>query len=181
MLTFTSLGGKTIHCVNGGKALVVFPDKPEGKDVISLLSNPEKEPTEGVISWPGEYDYDGVAVRGIWHDESEKVSYAIEINEIRVAFLSSPLKEWTDYELELLGDIDILFMPADDVKIAQKLIDLIDPRTLIPLLTKDEETFEELLDKCGAKGKEPENEYKVKGKSSLPAEGREVVILKAKK
>ncbi|MCF7844920.1 MAG: hypothetical protein K9M03_03790 [Kiritimatiellales bacterium] len=181
MLTFTSLGGKTIHCVNGGKAVVVFPDKPQGNDVISLLANPEEEPADGVISWPGEYDYAGVAIRGIGHGEGDIVSYAIEIDGIRMAFLASPLKEWTDYELELLGNIDILFMPADDVKIAQKLIDLIDPRTLIPLPTKDQATFEELLDKCGAKGKEPESEYKVKGRGSLPVEGRDVVVLKARK
>jgi len=181
MLTFTSLGGQTIRCVNGGKALVVFADKAEGKEDIFLLGNPEEEPTEGTISWPGEYDYDGVAIRGIGHGEGDKVSYVLEIDEICIAFLASPLKEWTDYELELLGDVDVLFLPADDAKIAQKLIDLIDPRALIPLQTKDKETFEEVLDKCGAKDKAPESEYKVKGRSSLPVEGRDVVILKSKK
>ena len=84
----------------------------------------------------------------------------------------------TDQELELFGDIDILFLPADNAKIAQNLIDQVDPRALIPLPTKDQETFEEILKICGAQGKESEEVFKVKGRTSLPAEGREVVILK---
>ncbi|MBU2213456.1 hypothetical protein KJ996_02360, partial [Patescibacteria group bacterium] len=154
MLTFTSLGNQTIHIKNGGKTLVVFPEKDERADIM-LLAHPEEEPKEGTISWPGEYDYDGVAVRGMGHGEGQKVSYIIEIEGMRIALLASPLEDLGDYELELLGDIDILFLPADDAKLGQKLIDQLDPRALIPLPTKDKETFEELLDKCGAKGKAP--------------------------
>jgi hypothetical protein len=49
---------------------------------------------------------------------------------------------------------------------------------LVPLATKDDKAFQEVLKICGAVGKEAVDEYKVK---SLPAEGREVVILKAGK
>lgn len=81
--------------------------------------------------------------------------------------------------MELLGDIDILCLPADDAKLAQKFIDEVDPRVLIPLPTKDEATFVELLKAVGAQDKDIESEYKLKG--GLPVEGREVVILKPSK
>ena len=179
MLTFSSLGGQTIKVVNGGKKLVVFPEKADPQMDLSLLAHPEEKPADGAISWPGEYDYGGVAVRGIGHGEGDRVSYVVEVDDIRCVFLSSPLEEPSDYMLELLGDVDILFLPADDAKLAQKIIDQLDPRALVPLQTKDKETFSELLDKCGAQGKGAESELKIKGRSGLRAEGREVVILKS--
>lgn len=176
MIIFTSLGGSTIRCVMGNKTMVAFPNGKDPKADIELLGSPQEEPEEGKISWPGEYDKDNIAIRGIGHGEGKRVSYAVEYDNVRCAFLATPLHEWTDYELELLGDVDVLCIPADDAKLAQKLIDQVDPRILIPLPTKDEATFVELLKTVGAQDKGLESEYKVKG--SLPAEGREVVILK---
>ena len=181
MLTFTSPGGQTVQFVNGGKKVSVFPGKDTIKADLALLKNPEEEPGNGTISWPGEYDYDGVAVRGIGHGEGDKVSYTVEADGVRMAFLSSPLEELSDHQLEIIGDIDILFLPADSASLAQKLIDQIEPRALIPLPSEDQDIFVEILKNCGAQGKEPQDEYKIKGKGSLPAEGREVVILKAGK
>ena len=179
MITIHSLGGKTIRCTVGDKQIVAFAGEAVSGAKISLLATPADEVEPGVISWPGEYDIDGIAVRGIGHDEGQRVSFVIDDGKTRIAFLSTPLHEWTDYELELLGDVDILCIPADSAKIAQKIIDEVDPRVLIPLPTKDEATFTELLKAVGAQGKEIEAEYKLKG--SLPAEGREVVILKPSK
>ena len=178
MLTFSLQSSGTIKVVNGGKKLVVFPDKPDPKLDLSLMAHPEKEPEEGVISWPGEYDFDGLSVRGIGHGEGDKVSFVIDVDYVRCAFLASPLEELSDHILELLGDVDALFLPADDAKIGQKIIDQLDPRAFFPLEMKDKDAYLDLLDKCGAKGKEAEKEYKIKGRSSLPAEGREVVVLK---
>ncbi len=179
MITIHSLGGKTVRCTIGDKKIVAYAGKKVDGAAISLLATPEDEVQSGVISWPGEYDIDGIAVRGIGHDEGQRVSFAIDDGKVRIAFISTPLHEWSDYELELLGNIDILCVPADDAKIAQKLIDQVDPRVLIPLPTKDEATFTEILKAVGAQGKEIEAEYKLKG--ALPAEGREIVILKPSK
>lgn len=179
MITITSLGGRAIRCVLGNTTLVAFPESADSSADISLLSNPEEEVKAGVISWPGEYDISGIAVRGIGHDEGQRVSYVVDDGKVRTAFISTPLHEWEDHNLELLGDVDILCIPTDDAKIAQKMVDTVDPRVLIPLPTKDEKTFVELLKHVGAQDKEIEPEYKLKG--SLPAEGREVVILKPSK
>ena len=168
-----------MQCDIDGSTVVSFPDAADEKAKISLLGSPEEEVHPGVISWPGEYDIAGGAIRGIGHDEGKRVSYVADNGKVRIAFLSTPLHDWEDHDLELLGDVDVLCMPGDDSKLAQKIIDEVDPRVLIPLPTKDEKTFKELLKVVGAEGKEIEPEFKIKG--GLPAEGRQVVILKPTK
>ena len=179
MITVKSLGGRAIHVDVNGTTVSAFPKEADANAMISLLGAPAEEVTKGTVSWPGEYDIGGVSIRGIGHDEGQRVSYVIDDGKVRIAFISSPLHDWSGKNLELLGDVDILCIPADDVKIAQKLIDEVDPRVLVPLPTKDEATFVELLKTVGAQEKEIEAEYKLKG--GLPAEGREVVILKPSK
>lgn len=179
MITIHSLGGQTIKCEIDGKTVVSFPGEPVKDADLSLLVSPQEEVTKGVISWPGEYDVGGLSVRGIGHEEGQKVSYVVDNADVRIAFISTPLHEWSDHNMELLGDIDIMCLPADDAKLAQKFIDEVDPRILVPLPTSDEKTFVELLKAIGAQDKEIEKEYKIKG--ALPAEGREVVILKPSK
>jgi len=177
MITISSPKGASIRCEWDKKVLAVFPDenKKTADALITLLKSPEEESQEGVISWPGEYDIEEIAIRGIGHKEGAQVSFAVEMDGVRFGFLSSPLAEWSDYELELLGDIDVLVITANKPKVVQKLVDEIDPRILIPVPNGDKDVFDEVLNVCGAKGQEVVTEYKVKG---LPAEGRTVVVLK---
>lgn len=179
MITVKSLGGKSLWLDVNGVTITAFPKEIDNSSDITLVGNPEEEVTTGVVSWPGEYDIKGVAIRGIGHDEGQRVSFVLDDDKVRIAFISTPLHDWSDNNLQLLGDIDILCLPADDAKIAHKFIDSVDPRVLIPLPTSDEATFVELLKSVGAQDKEIEPEYKLKG--GLPAEGREVVILKPSK
>jgi len=181
MLTFTYLGGTAVQVVNGKKTLIVNAEKGSQSkdDTVVLLGHPEEEPSKGTISWPGEYDIAGIAIRGIGHEEGANVSYVLTASGVRCAFLHSPLHDWNDDELELLGDVDVLCIPSDDPKIIQKLVDEIDPRVLIPLDTGGAEKYAEALKVSGAAGKEAEDKYELKG--SLPVEGREVVVLNAKK
>ena len=179
MITVNSLGGKTIKVTIDGTVIIAFPNAADKEANISLLGAPEEEVKRGVVSWPGEYDIGGIAIRGIGHDEGQRVSYVLDDGKVRIAFLSAPLHDWSDHNMQLLGDVDILCIPADDAKIAQKFIDEVDPRVLVPLPTKDEAVFVELLKIVGAQDKEIESEYKLKG--GLPVEGREVVILKPSK
>ena len=176
MITFSSIKGAAVRCEWGDKTIVVFPEKKEkADDLITFLSSPEESPQKGIISWPGEYDIQDIAIRGIGHEDGAQVSFVIELDGVRCGFLSAPLVEWSDYELELLGDIDVLVIPANNPKKVQKLVDEIDPRILIPVQNGDAEAFDEILNVCGAKGQEEVTEHKVKG---LPMEGREVVVLK---
>lgn len=176
MITFTAVGPTTIRCTGGAKPVLVFPEKPvEGS--ICLMPAPEENPSRDVISWPGEYDVAGITIRGIGHLEGQKVSYAIAIDDTRCAFPASPLEEWHSTDIERLGDIHVLALPAADPKKFQMLLDEIDPRLLIIIPAADGSLHPEVLKAAGAADKEPVSEYKLKG--ALPAEGREVVVLKA--
>lgn len=171
MLTFTALGPSSFRVVGGASPLTVFPDKA-GKDGITLLSLPEKENTTA-ISWPGEYNMGGVSVRGVGHEGGKQVSYVADPDGVRCAFLSDPVQDWTDKQIESVGDIDIMVLPAADAKLTQKLVDEFDPRVLILLPGKDKDALTAVEKVIGVK--EKVSEYKIKG--ALPTEGREVVIL----
>lgn len=177
-ITLTSLGGASIRCDGGQKPLVIFPEKviPDMKNSIVILSSPEEEPTEAVISWPGEYNEYGISIHGMGHGEGQQISYVIEVDAVRFAFLSSPLQNWTDKQLEEVGDIDVLVLPTDDVKIAQKLIDEFDPRVLVLIPTKDKAAYDAIAKVVGVKPEAVTEEYKLK--AQLPQEGRDVVVLR---
>ena len=93
--------------------------------------------------------------------------------EADVTFLSSPLGEWSDADIAYLGNVDLLVLPGEHAKMVQKLLDVVDPRLLFLLPSKDG-IDRDVLKVCGVEGKEHVTEYKLKG--ALPAEGREVVV-----
>ncbi|NOS67279.1 MAG: hypothetical protein HOO67_02845 [Candidatus Peribacteraceae bacterium] len=174
MLTFTALSPTSFKLQNGDATLTVFPDGGKApKDGITLVALPEEKETAGVISWPGEYNMGGVSVRGIGHEDGKQVSYVADPEHIRCAFLSDPVKDWTDKQIEAVGDIDVMVMTAADVKLTQKLVDEFDPRVLILLPGKDKEALKSVEKVIGVKQRV--SEYKIKG--SLPQEGRDVVVL----
>ncbi|MBI2636007.1 hypothetical protein HYW84_01645 [Candidatus Peregrinibacteria bacterium] len=177
MLTFTSVSPTSFRLQNGDATLTVFPNPSDaaksGKSGITLAAVPEEEGSQGVISWPGEYNISGVSIRGIGHDDGRQVSYVADPDHIRCAFLSEPVKDWTDRQIEAVGDVSVLVLPAADAKLTQKLVDEFDPRVLILLPGKDKDALKSVEKIIGVK--ERVGEYKIKG--SLPAEGREVVVL----
>lgn len=179
MLTVTHVGGQTIKISGGGLSALFFPKDgklgPSTKDTLTFLSVPEETPTPGVISWPGEYHEKDVAIRGIGHLEGQQVSYVLEWDGVRVAVLSSPLQDFTDFQLEQIGDADAMIFPAEDAKLLQKLFDEIDPQTLIVLPGKDSKAREEVLKLCGAVNKEVVSEHKIK--AGPTADAREVVLM----
>lgn len=159
-------------CSGGPKSLAIFPQGAAAADA-SLLSVPEEEPLEQHISWPGEYDIAGMAIRGIGQNEGQQVSYVVSLPDTRCAFISSPLGEWSEETLAQLGNVDLLVLPGENAKVVQKILDTVDPRLLFLLPSKDG-IDREVLKVCGAEGKEHVTEYKLKG--ALPVEGREVVV-----
>lgn len=143
-------------------------------DMINLQAHPSKEPDIKNISWPGEYDFAGIAVTGIGHNESKNVSYILVHDSIKTAFIVAPLHDWNEHDIEVLGDIDILVLPVAEGKLVQKLVDEIDPRVLVLVPGDAPEKLADAQKSVGAIAKEPQSEYKLKG--NLPAEGREVVV-----
>lgn len=153
-------------------------EKSSGEKQYVLLSTPGQGSPSSIVSWPGEYDFGGITIRGIGQGDTPQVSYVVMNEGLRCGFLSSPLREWSEHEIELLGDLDVLVIPADDPKLVQHLVEEIDPPVVIPLPSKDAKTYQEVLKVCGAKGAEPVKEVKLK-KGGLPADGRTVYVLEA--
>lgn len=173
MLIFSPLGGSATRCKGGQRGISAFAEKAEAGDLL-MMATPEETPTEGTISWPGEYDVAGIAIRGVGQKEGQQVSYLATVDGTRCAFIAGPLMEWTDAELESLGDVDVLVIPAEDGKKVQTLVEEIDPRVLILVPDAKGKFDPDTMKACGAQGKEHVTEHKLKG---MPAEGREVVVL----
>lgn len=169
-----------MSCASSQGSLTVFPEskteKMVGEKKYVLLAKPELEARSSIISWPGEYDFSGMTIRGIGQEEGKQVSYVVVTEGLRCGFLSSPLQEWSEHEVELLGDLDVLVIPADDAKLVQHLVEEVDPPVVIPLPSKDAKTYQEVLKVCGAKEVAPVPEVKLK-KGSLPADSRTVYVL----
>lgn len=139
-----------------------------------MLAEPVDARDARVISWPGEYDYGGMTIRGL--GQNGHVSYVVSMEGMRCGFLSSPLRSWNEQEIELLGDLDVLVLPAEDAKLVQTIVEEVDPPVVIPLPGKDPKVYREVLQACGAKETALVSEVKLK-KSSLPTETREVYVL----
>ena len=176
MLTIKALGGSSVSLSDGNTTVVAYPKKP-ANDAVTLLSKPEEDPKNTVLSWPGEYDIGGVAIRGVGQQEGQHVSFVLQMDDVRVALPATPLEEWSQADIERLGDVHVLVLPAENAKVAQTLIDEIDPRALVLVAGGDGKMDPDVLKHAGAAGKEQLSEYKLKG--ALPAEGREVVLLSA--
>ena len=177
MITIKSKGKKTVLCETKQGSLVVFPEGDIKKGEAGkrfLLDKAQDQQVEGVISWPGEYDYDGISIRGV--GVNGNVSYIVTVDNLRCGFMNAPLGEWSEYEIELLGDLDVLIIPAEDVKKVQAIVEEVDPPLVIPMRTADDKIFNEVVAACGGKDTETVKEIKLK-KSSLPTESREVYVL----
>lgn len=176
MLQFSSPGKGAVRVSGGARGLSVYSAKSLGDKDLILMSKPEETPSGDRLSWPGEYDVAGITLKGIGHNGGEQVSWLAVCEGMRMAFPSRPLVEMNDAELQQLGDVHVLVVPAEDAKKVQKLVEDVDPRVLI-LIEGDKGIDAEVLRVCGATGKEQVRDYKLKG--SLPVEGREVVVLTA--
>lgn len=124
-----------------------------------------------LITNPGEYESGGV--------QMEIIDGVIEIfsEKITIAWIKKA-KVLSNSELEKLNGIDVLLIGIGggefaDTKTALEVINQIDPQIVIPMYEKDLEVF---LKEEGAKD-ERRDQFKFTH-NEIPAEGREVVILK---
>lgn len=176
MITFSSSENAACTVTTDAATFDVFPVKIT-PDTWSLLSHPEESlDNKKVVSWPGEYDFGGVTVRAIGQEAGKQVSYACHTENIRMAFVDAPILEWTDTEIEKLGDVDVIVIAADNAKKITPLIEAIDPRVIILFSVKGGD-LAGTAKACGASSPETVAEFKVKP-SSLPSDSRHIVVLK---
>ena len=175
MITITSSTVSACSVKDGTLDAEVFPKEPV-KGKVSLMSHPEEEMQDKVISWPGEYDFDGMTLRAIGQEAGKQVSYTASIDGIRCGFVDQPVMDWTDSDLQLIGDVDILLVRADDQKKTAALVEAVDPRVVLIVPTKEIDVAA-TAKACGAKDVQTVSEFKAKA-GSLPSDTRQVLVLK---
>lgn len=175
MIVFSPKPSAACSVSSGTVTFDVFPASP-GKDVWSLLSHPQEELTDKkIVSWPGEYDFTGITVRGIGQEDGRQISYTCSADNVRCAFIDGPILEWTDTDIERLGDIDVLVIAADSPKKVLTLVEAVDPRVIVLFKVKDGD-LAGTAKACGVAKVEPVAEFKVKP-GSLPQDTRQTVVL----
>jgi len=176
MITFSASSGCACRVSTGSVSFEVFPSTPP-KDSWALLSHPEEElKSKKVLSWPGEYDFSGITVRAIGQEQGRQISYSCVAEGIRMAFIDTPLLDWSDADLERLGDIDVLVLATDNPKKITPIVEAADPRVILLFEVKGGD-LTGAAKVCGLTQIQPIDEFKVKP-STLPADTRQVVILK---
>ena len=156
----------------------------------AILGNPF------IIEKPGEYEVKNIFIRGIrsFHDASHgkergiNTMFLFNIENIKIAHLGDyGQKDLTTEQLELLEEVDILFIPIGGTytigsKEASQLILKIEPKIVIPmhyktpsLKIKDIEPLETFLKEMGQENIAPEEKLTVKEKD-LPEETKIITL-----
>jgi len=175
---------------------------PKIKDDLVLVTHnhfdhnnvSDANPEAFIIDGPGEYEKQGIAVRGIssFHDKSGgkerglNTIYVIKAEDMTVCHMGDFGQEkFEEHQLETIGDIDILMIPVGgnytiDYKEAVNIISQIEPKIVIPMhykvkdLNIDIAGPEKFLKEIGLT---PEKTDKLKiAKKNLPIEEMKLVM-----
>jgi len=118
---------------------------------------------------------------------TQTVVYRFDAEDISIGFLGQIDRQLTNREIETLGEIDILMIPVGggsvlDAKSAQKIIDVIEPRIVIPMYY-DVDGVKEKLDSIdsfckvfGSCTRENVNKFKIASKD-LPQDSMKIVVI----
>ncbi len=206
-MEFEYLGGTSVKLYTKKSSLTVDINNledigvkiPTKSSEISLYSRGEistSDKADFSFSTPGEYEVHNISIRGIgtqgYSDEAgtkRNVIYRLIVNDVRVAFIGSINPDLSDDQLELIGTIDILFIPVGgggvtlDGAGALKVIKSIEPKIIVPIYYADKglkypEGLVKLDDALRELAMEPsETLDKLKVKNKEFAEATKLVIL----
>jgi L-ascorbate metabolism protein UlaG (beta-lactamase superfamily) len=145
-----------------------------------------------IVSDPGEYEVKGIFAHGIQDPAAEQegqrpIIYRIDAEGMSIAFLGQLKRPLTPFEVEEIGDIDILALPVGggnvlDSKTAADAITTIEPRIVIPLYYDTDGVKEKLgsvenfCKQLGVCKRQDSNKLKI-SKKDLPTEDMLVAVL----
>ncbi len=142
-----------------------------------------------VIDGPGEYEVGGVMITGVrtYRDDQKGAGrgyntiYVAQVDDMAFCHLGELGHDLATHQLEEIGTVDVLFVPAHSGLSPAKLAEIIaslEPRAVIPLYEAPEQ-LDRLAHELGLKEWEAQEKVTL-APSSLPAEGEEmrVIIMK---
>ncbi len=154
----------------------------------------EANPEAFIIDGPGEYEKQGISVRGIksYHDKSEgkerglNTIYIIKAEDMTICHMGDyGQAKFEEHQLEEIGDIDILMVPVGgvytiDYKEAADVVRQVEPKIIIPMHYKlkdlkiDIAGLEKFLKEIGLT---PEKNDKLRiAKKNLPVEEMKLIL-----
>jgi L-ascorbate metabolism protein UlaG (beta-lactamase superfamily) len=193
--------GHSCFTIKGKNALIVTDPLEMGTklpklkaNVVSLSQEGKMADVEGepkILNWPGEFEVADIAIEAIQPEGEESSIFIFAIDGVKICHLGFLAHELHDDVLDHIGDVDILMVPVGggsvlDGKTAQKVVEAIEPRVVIPMLYNATETdldikgAEDFLKALGKTGQETVEKYSVAGRSSLPDGSMGFVVLEPK-
>ncbi len=162
---------KGIRCQVSDLVLTVDADKASGNlSLKTSLSAPIasiNELPDNVIAGAGEYEVDGIKVKGheVVSESTEKelkTIYEVVFDEIKLCFLGGLKTGLDEATLDRMGEVDILFLnvgaPYINAKQAAAVIKQLEPKAIVPITKNIKELGSEL-------GQKPEAMEKWVGKA----------------
>ncbi len=186
-----------------GKDATIVTDPFEGlgtklpklkADIVSLSGEGETAEVEGepkVLNWPGEFEVSNVAIEAISPLGEDLNMFIFALDGIKICHLSYLSHELPEELINQIGEVDILMVPVGgsevlDGKTAQKVVEAIEPRVVIPMLFAATETkmniggASEFLKAMGKSDTAPVEKFTISGRSGLPEDRMEFVLLSPK-
>ena len=163
-------------------------------NIVSLSEDIAAVEVEGdpkVLDWPGEFEASDVAIEAIRPEGENSSIFIFAIDGIKICHLGFLTHELHDDVLDHIGDVDILMVPVGggsvlDAKTAQKVVEAIEPRIVIPMLYNATETTldikgaEDFLKALGKMGQETVDKYSVAARANLPEGSMGFVVMEPK-
>lgn len=139
-----------------------------------------------VIDGPGEYEVGGIMINGIrtYRDEARGAErgrntvYVLRLDEVVYCHLGDLGHDLDTHQIEEIGSIDVLFVPAYSILTPAKLtevISAIEPGTVVPLYDEQAQ-LERLAHELGLKEWEAQPKLTLTS-TTLPAEGEETRVI----
>ncbi len=155
---------------------------------IDSVSRGDKEPF--AVSGPGEYEIQGIFVKGIagesLYDGEKRIntSYIVTLEGMNLCFLGALSKDLSNEAKESFGEVDILFVPIGGEGVltsndAYKLAVSIEPKIIIPMhygVIGAKDALKNFLKEGGEDGVKPIEKLTLKKKDLEGKEG-DIVLL----
>jgi hypothetical protein len=129
---------------------------------------------EGEITVPGEYEISGVRIKGVMlpSDGDElKTAFRVVVDDLALGFLGNASSELSEKVLESLGEIDVLFIPSNDI--SGKLVKAVAPKVAVPGWGDPARAMADIGQKP-----EPQDKIVIKKKDLESEEGFRLIVLK---